>query len=204
MDTNNDRPSTLNLNAQTLLDAFVNAIADSVMQKVATRLATIKDDLHEVIAQMDQRLTGVEKRMVAVEDRLNFREVGEAEPGANVAALITRIAVLESSLKEASERLDHTSERLDTVEGSVDDHQSRLDEVNFDDFVTDDRVNDVVSDELGNLLPDAVAEQMGDYVKSDDLAEAIADNLPDDVVRQQALEDAVGTAVSKLRIVVGD
>jgi len=204
MDTNNDRPSTLNLNAQTLLDAFVNAIADSVMQKVATRLATIKDDLHEVVAQMDQRLTGVEKRTVAVEDRLNFRVVGEAEPGADVAALITRIAVLESSLKEASERLDHTSERLDTVEGSVDDHQSRLDEVNFDDFVTDDRVNDVVSDELGNLLPDAVAEQMGDYVKSDDLAEAIADNLPDDVVRQQALEDAVGTAVSKLRIVVGD
>jgi len=194
------------------LDAFVNAIADSVMQKVGARLATIKDDLHEVIAQMDQRLTGVEKRMVAVEDRLNFREVGEAEPGAvkveylqtDLNALIARVAVLESSLKEASERLDHTSERLDTVEGSVDDHQSRLDEVNFDDFVTDDRVNDVVSDELGNLLPDAVAEQMGDYVKSDDLAEAIADNLPDDVVRQQALEDAVGTAVSKLRIVVGD
>lgn len=176
MDTNS---TTINPNTamvSSLLDTIVNAIADSVMQKVAARLRTIEDDLHEVIKAFDERVVAVEKRP-------------SAEPGADYVTLATRIATIEANVKAVGEKLD-------TVEGTVDEHQNTLDDFpSSDDLLTEDRVSDIVAD----ALPD-----MDEFVKTEDIAQAIEDNLPDDLVRQQALEDAVGTAVSKLRIVIGD
>jgi tetrahydromethanopterin S-methyltransferase subunit B len=176
MDTNNT--PTLNPNTamvSSLLDTIVNAIADSVMEKVAARL-------------------------VVLEDRLTAN-AASAEPGADVAALITRIAGVEASVKEMGEKLDTVEGTVDEHQNTLDDHQGTLDELpGAGDIVTDDRISELVADELGEQLSDAVTEHLGDYVKADD----IEDHLPDDLVRQQALEDAVGTAVSKLRIVIGD
>jgi tetrahydromethanopterin S-methyltransferase subunit B len=180
MDTNNT--PTLNPNTAMvsgLLDTIVNAIADSVMEKVAARL-------------------------VVLEDRLTAN-AASAEPGADVAALITRIAGVEDSikamLKEVGEKLATIESTVDEHQNTLDDHQGTLDDLpGAGDIVTDDRITELVADELGEQLGEAVTEHLGDYLKAGDIEDA----LPDDLVRQQALEDAVGTAVSKLRIVIGD
>lgn len=189
MDTNSNQTSTLNPITSEVVthvfDTIVNAISNAVMEKVAARIKHLEESTVNDVASLFSRVKYLEDQ-------------SSAEPGADYVTLATRIATIEASVKEAGEKLDE-------IEGTLDEHQSTLDDLpSASDIVTDDRITDAVSDALGEQLPDALNDAMGDYVKADDVADAINDNLPDDVVRRGNVDDFIGTAISKLRIVVGD